>query len=549
MAILLSVISVPWVITGCRKTAPGLGPLHHDASVRDTAGTAESLVGEVLTPGYPGAVEVTFEIRADRDVHAISPYIYGANTTGEPERQRWGLFRTGGNRSTAYNWETNASNAGSDYLFQNDSFVSESSAPAKPMLEMIDMASAVSAATIVTLSNADYVAADKNGGGDVRNSGPDYLSKRFKRNLPQKPGAFAASPDTTDDSVYQDELVAFLKAQRPKAKILFSMDNEPDLWAHTHAEIFPGAITYADLWKRNYAFAKGAKGAWPEAEVLGFVSFGYSGYTSLQNAPDAGGRNFIEWYLQQARAAHKKEGKRLIDYLDLHWYPEAAGAGGQRIVERNVTPEVVAAREQAPRSLWDARYTEKSWIADAVGGPIALIPRLRELINAHYPGTKLSFTEWNYGGGNHISGAIATSDVLGIFGREGVGAACFWPLIDDESFAWAAFRVFRNYDDNGSSFGDTSIAATSSDVSLASVYASIDSRDPTRTKVVVINKSTSSKRAGIKIAHSAVYSSAKVFLLLGLQPNLVAGPVLKAVASNAFAYDMPAQSISVIVPQ
>ena len=48
----------------------------------------------------------------------ISPWIYGLNfytgISGAPPHLT--LDRAGGNRWTAYNWETNASNAGSDYL-------------------------------------------------------------------------------------------------------------------------------------------------------------------------------------------------------------------------------------------------------------------------------------------------------------------------------------------------------------------------------------------------------------------------------------------------
>ena len=56
----------------------------------------------------------------------ISPWIYGLNfytgVTGAPPRLN--LDRAGGNRWTAYNWETNASNAGSDYLYENDDYLS-----------------------------------------------------------------------------------------------------------------------------------------------------------------------------------------------------------------------------------------------------------------------------------------------------------------------------------------------------------------------------------------------------------------------------------------
>ena len=49
-------------------------------------------------------------------------------------------------------------------------------------------------------------------------------------------------------------------------------------------------------------------------------------------------------------------------------------------------------------------------------------------IAANYPGTKLSFSEYDYGGGGDISGGIAQADVLGIFGAQGVFAATQWAL-------------------------------------------------------------------------------------------------------------------------
>ncbi len=515
--------------------------------------SAESTGDSVAkAPGSPfmaelGATDVSFEIQTDRKAGRISPLIYGINGLVDVPNNRWGLLRSGGNRLTAYNWENNASNAGADYLYQNDSLMSASDSPAQPLLEMLDAASKVSAATLITLSNMDYVSADKKGDGDVRNSGAQYLSARFKKNYPKKKGAFAATPDLTDDAVYQDELVNFLKTQRPGARILFSMDNEPELWSHTHAEIFPKPVTYADLWKRNYYFAKAAKEAWPTAEVLGFVSYGFNGYQSLQDAPDAKGRNFIDWYLQQAKEAEARDGKRVIDYLDLHWYPEVQAAG-KRIVGDDVDPELVAAREQAPRSLWDATYREKSWIHDAMGGPIDLLHWAKAKIDAHYPGTKLAFTEWNYGGGKHISGAIAVADVLGTFGRYGVHLAAYWPMTWEEPFAYAAFRAFRNFDGSGGAFGDTSVVATTSDVNTATVYASIDSANPARTVIIAINKANSAKIAGIQIAHSTRYTSAKVFLLSGTTPALMAAQALAVGDANTFKYNMPPQSVSVIVP-
>ena len=512
-----------------------------------TGGAGTGGTGSIIQPGDPGTSDVVFDIRANQSVHGISRLIYGTNGAPDIANTHQTVVRSGGNRLTAYNWENNASNAGSDYLFQNDGLLSSSNTPGKVITDVVDGASSNGAAAIVTVPIVDYVSADKNGGGDVRNSGSNYLTTRFRQNIAAKGSAFSNPPNTTDGFVYEDEMVSWLKGVRPNAQVLFSLDNEPDLWSYTHAEVHPDPVTYAELWDRNKRFSTAIKAVWPTAPVLGFVSYGFNGYVNLQNAPDAAGRNFIEWYLDQAKAAEQSGGKRLIDYLDLHWYPEARG-GGVRITENDNSAAVVQARVQAPRSLWDAGYQETSWIRDFMGGPINLLNWLKTRIDAHYPGTQLSFTEWDYGGGNHISGAIAVADVLGIFGRESVGLATYWPLNSDESFTYAAFRAYRNYDGQGATFGDTSIYAVSNDVPTATVYASVDSGAPNRTVIVAINKATGTRTAGIRVAHTSSYTTAAVWVLTASQANLTAAAPIASVATNAFRYTMPPQSVSVIVP-
>ena len=507
-------------------------------------------LGAPVKPGDPGSADVTLAVRTDQPLHAISSLIYGTNGTPDGDHTRPTVSRSGGNRLTAYNWENNASNAGSDYMFQNDDFLSKSNDPAAPILDGIKAADALGAASIVTIPIVDYVSADKSPGGDVRNSGSDYLMTRFKQNKPTKGSAFAATPDTSDAFVYEDEYASFLKSKMPTSRVLFSLDNEPDLWSSTHAEVHPKPVTYAELWDRNQKYASALKQVWPEAPVLGFVSYGYAGYTSLQSASDAMGRDFIEWYLDQAKAGESSAGKRLIDYLDLHWYPEAQG-GGQRIINMTNDAAVVAAREQAPRSLWDMDYKEDSWIVkDGLnGGAIYLVPRILAKIAAHYPSTKLSFTEWNYGGGDHISGSIAVADVLGVFGREGVSLATYWPLHDDESFAYAGIRAYRNYDGNGATFGDVGLDATTSDVANVTVYASLASKATDDVVIIAINKATADKTVALTLAHPTTFGSLNVYRIAGTSAELAKQDDQASAATNAWKLTLPAQSVNVLVPQ
>ena len=122
---------------------------------------------------------------------------------------------------------------------------------------------------------------------------------------------------------------------------------------------------------------------------------------------------------------------------------------------------------------------DKSWIGTTGidGGIVRLIPRMKEWVNAYYPGLEIGLTEYNWGAENHINGATAQADIYGIFGREGVALATFWPLAADNSMVYAAIRAYRSYDGADGHFGDTSIMAESSDIARATVYASIDDAD------------------------------------------------------------------------
>lgn len=515
--------------------------------------------GELIEPGDPGPGDVTFTIRADTDVHPINPRIYGTNQPHDlaTSQRGVGMIRQGGNRMTAYNWENNASNAGADYMHQNDDFLAstlkvDGKLPGEVARAATQTALDAGADMLLTIPVCGYVAADKNGGGDV-NQTPNYLQTRFHPTIAAKGGAFADPPDLNDGKVYQDEFVAFIKARFPDAftgadaRILFSIDNEPDLWSSTHPRIHPMGVGYVELADKNRDFAAAVKAVVPNATVAGFVSYGFAGYQSLQNAPDQMG-DAIEYYLGRMQQAEAEAGKRLIDVLDLHWYSEVY-ANGQRITGDDTSPASSDARMQAPRSLWDPDYKENSWIAnDALNGPVRLIPSLQEKIDAHYPGTGIGFTEYNYGGGGHISGGVAQADVLGIFGREGVALAAYWQLSDQVSFIDAAFRVFTSYDDDGAHFGDTSISAVTSDVEKTSVYASYDAQNPGRTVIVAINKTGGPLKAAVSLAAYNTYTSVAAWQLVEAAPELSSVPGPELSATNAFVYELPARSVSVLVP-
>ncbi len=327
---------------------------------------------------------VHFTIDAEKEVRPISRLIYGVN---QPIDDAWAnatFLRFGGNRTTAYNWVTNASNAGSDYHFQNDGYLSGTT-PGAAVAAVLHNAYDHDAAALITVPINGSVSADEKADGDVRKSGPDYLQTRFRPEAPAKNAPFTLTPDPNSTVVYQDEFVNWVKTNYPYGqtdphrRIYFELDNEPGLWSETHAEVHPKKLTYAELVRKTIAYATAVKNVEPNTLIFGPANYGWGGYVTLQDAPDANGRDFQVFYLQQLAKAGAAAGRRLLDVLDVHWYPEATG-GGVRIDGMESNPAVVAARLQAPRSLWDPTYMETSWITKNTRHPIDLIPVFQKKI-------------------------------------------------------------------------------------------------------------------------------------------------------------------------
>lgn len=504
---------------------------------------------------------LSLEVDPAKKIGTISPYVYGINsqqTEGLGETVR----RMGGNRQTAYNWENNASNAGSDYRHVSDDWpctvlkYTNCNEPAAQFLDFAAENKRHSVESLATVPLLDYVAADKNHEVAESEKAP---SKRWDRSEPHKNGPYAATPDLGDGVVYQDEFVNFLVRKLGKAADggikFYSLDNEPGLWPSTHPRIHPDKTTYHEMISRTEATAVQLTSIDPTAIVLGGVMYGWKEYESLQEAPDSKELNaeygtYVDYYLAQMNELERKHHRRLVHVLDFHWYPEARGT--KRITDPDTSPKTVDARLQAPRALWDPTYREKSWIDEQLKKAIQLIPWMKEKIAKRYPGTKLSLSEYDFGAGGHISGGLAQVDLLGVLGREGVYLANYWGSGAGNGemppYIAAAFRLYRNYDGKGDVFGDTAVTAKVPDVAKTSVYAAVDSKRPDELTVIVINKDQRTKYSGhIAIAGPAAYTTARVFRLDPTSPQIqaVAQPI--AIRGNQIEYSLPPLTATLFV--
>ncbi|MDO5560148.1 MAG: glycoside hydrolase family 44 protein [Oscillospiraceae bacterium] len=517
--------------------------------------TALLMVSSAITSSAAGVVSAEdtnyYEMNVNVDMadggKAISPYIYGINDHGLDGGAQANAVRQGGNRYTAYNWETNYSNAGSDWHNSSDDYLSISDVPGACATKLSEEAQENNIAyKLATLQMCGYVSADKSGEVSAEEAAP---SERWNKVVAKKDGELSLTPDLTDGVVYMDEYVNYLVDKLGDSKTAtgiqaYSLDNEPALWSNTHSLIHPGVLSRQELIDKSVELAKAVKDVDSNAEIFGPALYGYTAYDHLQDDDEWKANKgdydwFISYYLDEMKKAEEESGKRLLDVLDIHYYTEAKGTCDTRMCEDPTHTECIDEMLQSYRTLCEEGYVENSWIGQWCQPNIPILKRMQESIANYYPGTKLALTEYSFGGGNHIAGGIAEIDALGTFAKNDVYFASLWA--DDAPYQYSGINMFTNFDGKGTAFGDTLIDSKTDDYVKSTSYAAVNGTDKGDVTLIVTNKNqTETEKATINLANADTqYKNAAVYVLTGESSKIVHMSSLDKIDDNTFTVDIP----------
>ncbi|MDG4824078.1 glycoside hydrolase family 44 protein [Asanoa sp. WMMD1127] len=513
---------------------------------------------------------LTVDVTADR--HAISPYVYGMNFADAALAAELDLpvRRWGGNATTRYDYRYDTTNRASDWFFEN--IAEENAAPGdlpdgSSTDRFVEQDRSTGADTILTVPLIGWAPKARDGscGFSVAKYGPQQRTDEWRPdcgNGVRPDGTFVTGNDPRDTSApvgaaYVRDWIGHLTSKYGTAAdggvAFYNLDNEPDIWHSTHRDVHPVGASSVELRDRAYEIGAAVKAADPSAATLGPVGWGWTSwdYSGLDqetcgrtgcwaSPPDQsarGGLPFATWYLQQMRAYEEAHGQRVLDYFDMHFYPQASGVA----FGNGTDPATNALRLRSTRALWDPTYVDESWI----NTPVRLVPRMRELVAAQYPGTKTAVTEYNWGALDHVNGALAQADILGIFGRERLDLATLWaPPASSDPGAYA-FRMYRNYDGTGGRFGDVGVRASSADQSVLSVYGAERSSDGALT-VLVVNKSGAEQTAPVSLVGRSS-GTARVYRYGADNPAAIVRAADQPVAGSSFSATFPADSITLFV--
>jgi len=471
-----------------------------------------ALVGGALTRSagaLAGATPVTVELRLSAARKPIDPLVFGNNDIGTmgggapsatlDRPLGVTLRRLGGNAVSTYNWTNGANNFGKDWhhlsgLGVPGYYLDGAAAKAEQfsaIRSVHERALADRARSLIQLPIGPWVAADTNGVVTPNEAAP---SPRWTPVTWTDSGRLEPSIDRRQANIPQllRRLVArYGRASSGKGILAYSLDNEPALWHESHPRAHPRRMPIATFLKRSVEAARRIKAIDPSALVLGPSFWGSTALVDFHDAPDwrryaSRYDSMLALYLHTFRKAERRAGRRLLDLLDVHWYPYSDY--GQ--IRNTTDPALASAILDAPRTLTEPNFVERSWVGRSLGrwptGGLSLpiLPSLREVVRRWYPGTGLAVTEFNYG---HLpESALALADVLCRYLQQGVRMACHWgrlvPPIGE------AYRLYRDVDGSGTSFAG-SLVPTNGAPSALSVAAALDRGPAPRLHVVLINRS------------------------------------------------------------
>jgi hypothetical protein len=525
--------------------------------------------GAPIQPSTNANVSVQIDASANR--HAISPLIYGVAfaSSNQLVDLNFPVNRSGGNAETRYNWQLNAHNHAADWYF-----------------ESIDDGSATPGA-----SADDFVANSRNGGaqamitipmigwmpklGSSRGKLASYSINKYgpqtgsdsqwfpdAGNGVRTNGSLIVTNNPNDanfltNAAFQQAYVQHLTNRWGVATNggvrYYLMDNEHSIWFGTHQDVHPVGPTMQEIRDKMFEYAGMVKSNDPNALVVGPEEWGWNGYFysgydqqwsgqhgdyNPADYPDRtanGGWDYMPWLLNQFHQRATNTNQRLLDYFTVHCYPQG-GEGGN-----DVSTSTQLLRNRSTRQFWDTNYTDVSWINSIV----MLIPRMKNWVATCYPGTKTGITEYNWGAEPSINGATAQADILGIFGREGLDLATRWTTPDPSTPTYKAMKLYRNYDGNKSTFGDTSIQAVVPNPDNVAVFAAVQTGDGAMT-IMAINKDLNNATPiTLNITNFTATGPAQVWQLTSA--NTISHLSNTGLTNGVLSQVLPAQSITLFV--
>ena len=263
-----------------------------------------------------------------------------------------------------------------------------------------------------------------------------------------------------------------------------NMDNEPEIWSGTHDDVMKTQCSAEEFMQLYFKVAKAARAKYPDIKLSGPVPANeWQWYRYGNDGIPSDGKKYcwLEFFIKRIAEEEKASGIRLLDVLDIHYYPGSTDA---------------AKCVQLHRVFFDRdyEYPEANGIHAVNGGWDSsinkeyILGRCSDWLT-QYMGTNrgvgLAVTEAGMQSTNANVQAVWYASTMGEFMKNSVEIFTPWSW---NIGMWETLHLFSRYNQ------ENYIQATSQNENLISAYPTINTASDSMT-VVLVNRSLTEKQA------------------------------------------------------
>lgn len=448
------------------------------------------------------SAQVTIKIDPKAEQKAISPYLYGRNNSFSSTNPNWTLpaedfirirdagvtfFReSGGNNCTKYNWRRKLSSHPDWY---NNVYTNNWDQTAQTLQKNFPSAQGMWAFQLLGMA-AKTNQANFNDWGYNQSKWWEGVNQNLAGGGVLNPTGNKAKIEGDVNQYLEkwtaDSTVAIMdywfgKLGLNKSKIQYwNMDNEAEIWNGTHDDVMPTQLAAESFMQKYIEVAKKARAKYPNIKLVGPVTANEWQWFNWSNgAITADGKNYswLEFFIKRIAEEQKASGVRLLDVLDIHFYPSSKQA--EQLVQYHRVffdrtydyPEANGVKRVSGN--WDNNQTKEyvfgrinDWLTAYLG-------------NNH--GVTLGLTEVGIESTDASVTAVWYASTMGEFMKNKVEIFTPWSW---KTGMWETLHLFSRYNKS------TSIKGESSNESLVSAYPSTNANQDSIT-VVLVNRSVS----------------------------------------------------------
>jgi len=328
--------------------------------------------------------------------------------------------------------------------------------------------------------------------------------------------------------------------------VYWSMDNEPEIWNGTHDDVMPSLLSASAFMDAYFAVAKKARERFPEIKLTGPVPANeWQWYRWGDQSLTIDGKSYcwLEYFIKRVADEQKSSGIRLLDVLDIHWYPSETS-----------NADLV----QLHRVFYDENYVypgangvktvNGGW--DNTQNKEYIFKRINDWLLLHFGenhGIGIGLTENDISSYDANIVSVVYASMLGTFADNGVEIFTPWSW---KTGMWETLHLFSRYAKT------TRVRTTSSGEVTVSGYSTVNSSNDSMTVILVNRDLSTSRTATVNLTGFSVSDGSYKILELSSLPSTETfvshtTNALKSktatVSGNSFSLTLPSLSTTAVI--